>query len=61
MVREKKLSSRSGPGGGNTLAWERPNSALICASARRTVAVEAMILGGGASGVGRINCSMAAS
>jgi hypothetical protein len=34
---------------------------LICASARRTVAVEAMIFGGGDSGVGRIKRSITAS
>ena len=51
-VREEELSSRSGPGGRNTRACERPNSADLCASARRTVAVEATILGGGDSGVG---------
>jgi hypothetical protein len=43
-VQEKKLSSRSGPGGGNTLDWERPNRALIWSSARRTVAVEATMV-----------------
>jgi hypothetical protein len=44
-VSAKKLSFRSGPGGGNTSTDERPNSAWICRSARRTVAVEATIFG----------------
>ena len=61
MVREKKLSSRSGPGGGKTLTWLRANRALIWASARRTVAVEAMILGGGEAGSGRISPSITVS
>ena len=49
-VLAKKVSRKSGPGGGNTFEEHRPNNASICRSARRTVAVLAMIFG-------RITCS----
>ena len=40
-----QLSVRSIPGGGKTSVCSRSNSAWICALARRTVAVDATILG----------------
>ena len=39
------MSRRSGPGGGKTSTPDRANSARICSSARRTVAVDATIFG----------------
>jgi len=45
FVIAKKLSRRSGPGGGKTSVSFRSNNARICVSALRTVAVLAMILG----------------
>ena len=41
----KNESRRSGPGGGKMSTFRRLNRARICFSARRTVAVEATILG----------------